>query len=786
MATQTNKQVKIATDANFNNNKIVNAKIDANENTITGVLEELVAGNGITITGGNTISLKGTTQLTTGTDIDTITTEGNYFIDSPTSTKGLPDLPLYVMTTEYGEHQTNMGSVAKWLCLLLVEKQYGYGTYFIRQTITLTPVVSGYIQIVAADTLMFTRILSDSTYPEASVSSSWTKIDGDTTRLYFDEHVRNQPMTITSLYGNYTYMIGFNSDYSITGLTLTDIENTPNEIQVIFKVTTNNFTLTATQLQFLNYSSVTFEAGKIYVLTIKNLYATIDCTGEDNNLKIFVNETITKNDLQKRLAAGNNITITDYGWQGFSTTNNLELDSEHSDYVNLIKFSLSELNKNSTIFYTQYYSDYLSEELKGYLEITNENKLHLYYEYATYSGYYGRYVKSTFDYTGSTVLQANKYYWITQKSQGYQPSLNYTYIIEDNNYIVATLPDISEWTQQFSTGTNSYIMYAGQEYPAYIGYNPVNTNNYFSGVIQEFKTTNFNLSTAVEGTDFTNNGCVNGSVISATSGDALPTQAGNSGKFLTTDGTTASWATVVQQSTQVNTFNGTLSSNTLSLNTEIDLSDSIILAVYVNGIYQIDSTNYSITTSNEESTITFSSAFNENVTISIVYATNISLTNLSYNDLTDKPTIDTLLPTQTGNSGKFLTTNGTTAGWVTVSSGTTDYTDLSNKPSINGVTLTGNVSLSSLGVQSQNIVLQNTTITMEMWNASNIYPDYDYECAVTCQGATTNSFAQVVFGPEEFDSGNYANVCLTGLNSVTMYAKVNDTINIPTIIVMGA
>lgn len=268
--------------------------------------------------------------------------------------------------------------------------------------------------------------------------------------------------------------------------------------------------------------------------------------------------------------------------------------------------------------------------------------------------------------------------------------------------------------------------------------------------------------------------------------DALPSQSGQNGKFLTTNGSTASWTELEQHNTQILTFNGPLTSNTLSLNTEIDLSESIILSVYVNGVYQIDSTNYSITTSNEESTITFSSAFNENVTISIVYATDVNLVSISYNNLTDKPTIDTLLPTQTGNSGKFLTTNGTTAGWATVSSGTTNYTDLSNKPSINGVTLTGDVSLSSLGVQSQNIILQNTTITMEMWNASNIYTDYAYECAVTCQGATTNSFAQVVFGPEEFDSGNYANVCLTGLNSVTMYAKVNDTINIPTIIVMGA
>ena len=36
---------------------------------------------------------------------------------------------------------------------------------------------------------------------------------------------------------------------------------------------------------------------------------------------------------------------------------------------------------------------------------------------------------------------------------------------------------------------------------------------------------------------------------------------------------------------------------------------------------------------------------------------------ISYNDLTDKPVE---IPSQTGNSGKFLTTNGTTPSWATV------------------------------------------------------------------------------------------------------------------------
>lgn len=46
----------------------------------------------------------------------------------------------------------------------------------------------------------------------------------------------------------------------------------------------------------------------------------------------------------------------------------------------------------------------------------------------------------------------------------------------------------------------------------------------------------------------------------------------------------------------------------------------------------------------------------------------------SYSDLSNKPTLNSFLPSQTGNSGKYLTTDGTNASWASVSSGGLSYT----------------------------------------------------------------------------------------------------------------
>ena len=79
-------------------------------------------------------------------------------------------------------------------------------------------------------------------------------------------------------------------------------------------------------------------------------------------------------------------------------------------------------------------------------------------------------------------------------------------------------------------------------------------------------------------------------------------------------------------------------------------------------------------------------------------------------------------PASEGTSGQVLTTDGQGGRtWTSVSGGggTSDYTQLSNKPSINSVTLSGNKSLSDLGIAAANAVINTTDLTVTS-NATNL------------------------------------------------------------------
>lgn len=166
----------------------------------------------------------------------------------------------------------------------------------------------------------------------------------------------------------------------------------------------------------------------------------------------------------------------------------------------------------------------------------------------------------------------------------------------------------------------------------------------------------------------TNNGgkylTTDGSALSWATVDALPSQTNNSGKFLTTNGTTASWATIFSGEVRVSSTHHPTAAATTIVLTTVQVPENNIeqwgLSVYRDGIYLIDGIDY--TYASNSRTLTFTRAFEANEVVSV---------NFAYLSSDSGTSGSTTLPTQTGQSGKFLTTNGTDASWSTLPIATT-------------------------------------------------------------------------------------------------------------------
>lgn len=120
--------------------------------------------------------------------------------------------------------------------------------------------------------------------------------------------------------------------------------------------------------------------------------------------------------------------------------------------------------------------------------------------------------------------------------------------------------------------------------------------------------------------------------------------------------------------------------------------------------------------------------------------------------------------------------------------GTTDYTDLTNKPSINSVELSGNKTSADLGLFKAPLIFTNKAVAQNDWtdqssNPDTGFEDYTYKGVISnLTGVTASMLATVIFADEEAKSGKYALTCVTGSNSVTIYSNDNSAITIPTII----
>jgi len=145
--------------------------------------------------------------------------------------------------------------------------------------------------------------------------------------------------------------------------------------------------------------------------------------------------------------------------------------------------------------------------------------------------------------------------------------------------------------------------------------------------------------------------------------NVYPNVANKSGSFLVTDGINVNWSNVslngfATQNDISNAIGNLVNSAPSALNTLGELANALG-----------NSGDFTISVVNQLANKVNTSAL------------ACVATSGSYTDLVNKPT-NSLLPTQTGQSGKYLTTNGTTPSWSTVTQGggVTSYNDLTDKP----------------------------------------------------------------------------------------------------------
>lgn len=141
------------------------------------------------------------------------------------------------------------------------------------------------------------------------------------------------------------------------------------------------------------------------------------------------------------------------------------------------------------------------------------------------------------------------------------------------------------------------------------------------------------------------------------SGAALPSQTGNSGKFLSTDGTSPSWQTA---------------SGGSSLPSQTGNSGKVLRTDGTNPSWSAETVEVASQTGNSGKVLSTNGTSTNWITSpnDVASQTSNSGKYLTTNgSVTSWDTPSGTLPSQTGNSGKFLSTDGTNSSWATVSSG---------------------------------------------------------------------------------------------------------------------
>ena len=206
------------------------------------------------------------------------------------------------------------------------------------------------------------------------------------------------------------------------------------------------------------------------------------------------------------------------------------------------------------------------------------------------------------------------------------------------------------------------------------------------------------ISAAVAGTDYVVPGVVaiagggTGQITAPLAINALlPSQAGNIGLFLKTDGSVASWAAPASGTGTVTTVSVVSASGFAGTVANATTTPAITLTTSVTGLIKGDGTNMSAATvGTDYSTGTSALATGLVKSTTTTGALSIAVAGTDYmaagvvaiadggtGQITAPLAINALLPDQSTNTGKFLKTDGSVASWATVGGGTGTVTTVS-------------------------------------------------------------------------------------------------------------
>lgn len=241
-------------------------------------------------------------------------------------------------------------------------------------------------------------------------------------------------------------------------------------------------------------SVVENKVARVTVPTVNNATVTINQGGELKGtftLNQSSNAVIDLEEGGNNLVAGDNISIDTEGnyWTNFGgeNDNNLKLLNSIPSFssIRIIFKALYNSNSDDNALFCR-------QDVEKYFGIKYESCIPSIFEGHMWID-------------GQDQVDENIHYWFCLDSSDGQTFTYYT--IEDNNYTLSTLPQLSEWTEQCNINED---FLSGEDF--YIGYNPFSLGEYWKGKIFECQIIVdnqewFNLQTAEEGVDYENNGC---------------------------------------------------------------------------------------------------------------------------------------------------------------------------------------------------------------------------------------------------------------------------------------